>query len=358
MSKRSGRGERHEVLPPYPSEALLLEIVEEITGTSVVCTSPGLAQFGAAVAERLPDTTVNCFYLDQYRAQLATDYWQNRWTNLHISCADDISATQVDAVAFPFSVSGEAELTRDFIQAGHQSMRIGGQLFASIDNHKDSWLREQLQRVFRHVEHRVYRTGMVYIGTKTGPLKKVKNYSCEFAFRDRGRLIRAYSRPGVFSHRHIDPGARHLIDAMQVENGMRVLDLGCGSGVVALAAACRSDQAFVYAVDSNVRAVKCTQHGAALNGLANVTTELNSQGNVQNAGQYDLVLANPPYYASFRIAQHFCDVGRAALRTGGKILVVTKLPEWYQANMPERFDAVSMIECKGYFVFQGVRPAL
>ena len=48
--------------------------------------------------------------------------------------------------------------------------------------------------------------GAVYVATKTEPLKKIKNFECEFAFRDRGRLIRAVSRPGVFSHRSIDAG--------------------------------------------------------------------------------------------------------------------------------------------------------
>ncbi len=355
MAKRKPRRELRTECPPYPAEALLLEVVEQVAGKTVICTSPGLAQFGAAVAERLPQAAVHCHYLDQYRAQLAADYWQNRWPNLQIACAADITVSEVDSVAFPFSVSGEADLTRDFLQAGYQSLNLGGRLFAAIDNPSDSWLGEQLRRLFRHVERRTYRTGVVYLGTKTDPLKKVKNYSCEFAFRDQGRLIRAYSRPGVFSHRRIDPGARHLIDAMQIEKGMRVLDVGCGSGVVALAAACRSDYALVHAVDSNARAVNCTQRGAMLNGLKNITTELNCSCNIQSGGPFDLVLANPPYYASFRIAQHFCEVGRAALRTGGRILIVTKLPAWYHQNLSTWFDAVTVVECRGYFLFGGTR---
>ncbi len=355
MSQRKGRGESEAERPPYPSEALLLKVVGEVAGETIVCTSPGLAQFAAAVAEQLPKARVYGFYLDQYRAQLAANHWQNKWPNLRIVCAADICETEVDLVAFPFSVSGDAELTRDFIQSGYQALKMGGRFFASIDNHKDLWLGEQLQRLFRYVERRDFPTGVVYVGNKAGPLRKIKNYACEFAFRDQGRLIRAYSRPGVFSHRRIDPGARHLINAMQIENGMRVLDLGCGSGVVALAAAFRSKAAFVHGVDSNARAVNCTQQGAALNELQNVTTELNSLGNVQDSGDYDLVLANPPYYASFRIAQHFCEVGRAALRRGGQILIVTKFPEWYQHNLPNWFNSVLASECKGYFVFAGTR---
>jgi 16S rRNA G1207 methylase RsmC len=97
-------------------------------------------------------------------------------------------------------------LTRDNIQAGHERLRPSGKMYAATDNPHDIWLSEQLHKVFRKLERHASTEGVLYVGTKTEPLKKVRNFSCEFAYRDCGRLIRAYSRPGVFSHRHIDPG--------------------------------------------------------------------------------------------------------------------------------------------------------
>ena len=169
----------------------------------------------------------------------------------------------MDVAAFPLTAGGEADLTRDLLQAGHERLRLGGTLYAATENRKDTWLGEQLHKLFRSWERRLLSDGVLYVATKTEPLKKIKNYSCEFAFRDRGRLIRAFSRPGVFSHRHIDPGARRLIEEMRVDTGARVLDIGCGAGVVALAAAFRAEGVTVHAVDSNVRAVRCTQRGAS-----------------------------------------------------------------------------------------------
>ena len=144
---------------------------------------------------------------------------------------------------------------------------------------------------------------------------------------------------------------------MQVEAGAKVLDLGCGSGTVALAAACRDENVTVHAVDSNTRAVKCAERGAELNGLSNLITELNANGRFANSGTYDLALANPPYYASFRIAEHFLLSGREALRAGGTILVVTKHPHWYSENMPRWFNQVTTTECKGYHIIRGICPA-
>jgi 16S rRNA G1207 methylase RsmC len=350
-----------DAVAPYPQEALLVEAVAEMGGRRVVCSSPGLGQLAGAVARTWPAANVVAWYLDLYRAELSRRYWNAavgvRPENLAIECEADLPAGDADVVALPLSSRGEAELVWDLVQSGHERLVVGGKFFAATENAEDRWLGEQLAKVFRKVERRELETGVVYLAVKTEPLKKRKDYSCEFAFRDRGRLIKAVSRPGVFSHRHIDPGARRLIDAMEVVDEMRVLDIGCGAGTVALAAACRVEEVRVHAVDSNARAVECTLRGAELNGLTNVTVELNASGGYGGTGEYDLVLANPPYYSGFRIAEHFLVAGRESLRTGGKILVVTKHPAWYEEHMPAWFDDVTMVECKGYCVFNGARPA-
>jgi 16S rRNA G1207 methylase RsmC len=341
---------------PYPQEALLIDAIPEMSGDRVLCTSPGAAQFAGTAARAWPHAVVSCTYFDLYRANLASNHWHESPPNLRINCAADLPDGEVDVVAFPFSASGEAELTRELIQVGYQRLPLAGKMYASTDNRDDSWLRDQLGKVFNKLERRASSAGVLYVGTKTEPLKRKRNFACEFAFRDRGRLIRAYSRPGVFSHRSVDAGARQLLNEMQIDSGTHVLDIGCGAGVVALAAACRADGVTVHAVDSSCRAIQCTQHGAQLNGLDNLTAELNADGRFAGAGSYDLALANPPYYSSFRIARHFLIAGRNALRSGGKILVVTKRPDWYQQNMSEWYDAVTVSERKSYYVVQGVRP--
>jgi 16S rRNA (guanine1207-N2)-methyltransferase len=355
MGDTPSETDSYELRRPYRQEAVLLDALPAVTGGRILCTSPGLAQFAAAAAAALPSSEVICTYLDLYRATLAREHCRSGPANLRIECAGDLPQCEADVVALPFSVGGEAELTRELIQQGHERLRVGGTMMASSDRPGEMWLGEQMRRMFAKVKRRESE-GALYIATKVAPLKKVKNFACEFAFRDRGRLIRAFSRPGVFSHRQIDSGARQLIEEMEIRPGNRVLDIGCGSGVVALAAACRAEGVLVHAVDSNARAVECTKRGAELNQVQSVTTELNADGRFSGAGGYDVALANPPYYAGFRIAEHFLTAGQAALRPGGRIFVVTKQPAWYFERMPGRYDDVSAVERKGYHVFQGRRP--
>ena len=309
-SKTNGAAE----IRPYAQESLLIDAIPEMSGERVLCTSAGLAQFAVAIGNALPDASISCTYLDLYRASLAADHWADLPTNVSIGCAANLDDVEADVVAFPFSAGGEAELARDFIQAGHERCARGGKMYIATDNRRDTWLRDLLGKMFRKLERRPHSKGVLYVGTKTDPLKKIKNYGCQFAFKDRDRLIHAYSRPGVFSHRRLDTGSRRLIDEMEIEAGARVLDIGCGAGVVALAAACRSAGVAVHAVDSNARAIQCAAQGAALNELSNVITELNATGGYADAGQYDLAVANPPYYSDFRIAHHFLTAGHEALR--------------------------------------------
>src|SRR5262249_4464654 len=182
---------------------------------------------------------------------------------------------------------GESELTRDLLQSAHEHLTIGGRLISATSSEDDQWLHGEMRKLFEKVTRRPQDEGVVYCATKTAPLKKHKNFDCEFAFRDQGRLIKAVSRPGVFSHRSLDPGARALINTMVVRDGDRVLDLGCGSGAVALAAAFRASAVIVVAIDSHARAVECTVQGAQLNGLTNVTAILDHAGNAPEPATYD-----------------------------------------------------------------------
>jgi 16S rRNA (guanine1207-N2)-methyltransferase len=258
-------------------------------------------------------------------------------------------------VALPVDPRGEAELTRDLLQAGHDRLAIGGRLLSATSSPDDQWLHSAMRKLFDKVTRRPSDAGVLYLATKTGPLKKHKNFNCEFAFRDQGRLIKAFSRPGVFSHRSVDAGARALINTMVVRDGERVLELGCGSGVVALAAACRANRVTVVAVDSHARAVECTALGARLNRFENVTAILNHDGDVPEPASFDLVLGNPPYYSDYRIAEIFLQAARRALKPEGNVLIVAKSHAWYAARMPELFDQVQLHPHKQYTLVEGTQ---
>jgi len=321
-------------ITPRPAEQLLIDTLPDLRGARVLCTSLGRAQFAVACAQALPESSVVCNFLDIHLRDRARDFHPVLPANV-------------------FTRGGDSELARELLQAGHVALRGGGRLVAASDNPDDRWLHERMRDMFPKVTARRLDSGAVYLATKGDPLKKVKDFSCTFAFRDEGRLIQAVSRPGVFSHRHVDGGARALMEAMDVRENERVVDIGCGSGVVSLAAAFRAPGVTVQAIDSNPRAVECTRQGAALNGLQNVEAILDAGPRHDPPGSCDLALANPPYYSNYQIAEIFLQRGISALRPEGRILVVTKQPDWYAERMPQLFGEVTAETVKTYVVLQG-----
>ena len=339
---------RLESLPPRVAEALLLRSLERLHGERVLCTSLGRAQFAQAYAQQHPTATLLCNYLDLHLAQAACLAVRDQ-PQIHIRCECDFPTETCDLAVLPFSMSGQAELTRELLQTAQERLALGGQLAAATDNPNDTWLHAELRTLFSKVTRVVAAEGVLYFATKTAPLKKRKEFAASFSFRDGERLLHMVSRPSVFSHRQLDLGARALLEVMEIGAGERVFEIGCGAGVLTVAAAARG--AVVEAVDTNPRAVACTLRSAALNGLANITAQLNAQAACSAPGTFDVALANPPYYSQHRLAEIFLHGARLALKPSGRLYLVTKHVDWYETQLPQMFRAVNATPARGYWVY-------
>jgi len=347
-------------LPARPAEAHALRVARGLPGTRIVCTTVGRAQAAYTLAADRADAGVTCWFLDRHQHDLAVASWAAAPAGLTATCVADMPPGPYDLAVVPLAKDGEAEFSRDVLQQALVHLAIGGHLVTAIDNPRDDWLREQLADTGETVRVRPADgpkpETVAYVVEKTREPAKVRDFSCEVVFRDRERLLTAITRPGVFAHRRIDPGARHLLNAVDVAADARVLDIGCGSGCVALGIAARDPSVHVHAIDSSARAVECTRRGAERNGLENITVALEAGGDVPEPGTFDLVLANPPYYADFRIAELFVDAAWRALAPGGTLLVVTKQPSWYLERLPQTWLDVAREEVKTYHLIEAVRP--
>ncbi len=93
-----------------------------------------------------------------------------------------------------------------------------------------------------------------------------------------------------------------LADFAAASGARRILDLGCGGGVLTVLLALRAPQARVEGVDVSPEAVALCRRNLAENGLAErcavLEGDLRAHRELFEAGAYDLVVSNPPYFAA------------------------------------------------------------
>lgn len=108
-----------------------------------------------------------------------------------------------------------------------------------------------------------------------------------------GHDLSLVSGSGVFAQGRLDVGTAVLFRETEPPAGGRVLDLGCGYGVIGLAVAVAAPTAVVTAVDVNERAVLLAAENAAALGVADRFTAQVAD-RVDPAASYDEIWSNPP----------------------------------------------------------------
>ena len=159
----------------------------------------------------------------------------------------------------------------------------------------------------------------------------------------------------LFSPGGPDRGTLAMLSGARFAPGLRVLDLGCGWGLVGVYAALRVGEENVVMLDVDPLAVHLAARNAAIK----------RRGRRADAGQrrldalsetgFDLILSNPPYHADFSVAKRFIEKGFNRLAIGGTMLMVTKRREWYRNKFIAVFGGVKVREADGYFVFEAQR---
>jgi 16S rRNA (guanine1207-N2)-methyltransferase len=165
------------------------------------------------------------------------------------------------------------------------------------------------------------------------------------------------TRPGLFSPDGPDKGTLAMLAHATLSLGDKVLDLGCGYGLVGCWAATIVGPERVWMVDNDPAAIACAAESLALNGLAGVTVVLSDGFGAVHESGFTQILCHPPYHADFSVAKGFIEKGFNRLIIGGSLWMVTRREDWYRNKLTAIFGGVRVWREDGYFVFRAEKRA-
>jgi len=179
----------------------------------------------------------------------------------------------------------------------------------------------------------------------TGMLKKtIKDHDLAFE-----------THPKCFSPSQVDKGTLAMLDCINFSEGDKVLDLGCGYGVVGITAAKHMPPGNVFMSDISETALKYARRNAALNNVDGVhILNSNAYHNINQAA-FTIIASNPPYHADFSVPKLFIEKGFNRLAIGGKFYMVTKRKDWYKNKFIAIFGGVRIHEKDDYYIFEAER---
>ena len=160
-------------------------------------------------------------------------------------------------------------------------------------------------------------------------------------------------REGVFSPGAPDAGTLAMLRAARLQPGApeKVLDLGCGWGLVGIYCAKLLGQQSVTMLDVDPVAVECARANCLLNGLSDLRLIVSDAYDALDDAGFTLIMSNPPYHADFAVPRRFIEKGFNRLKLGGRLMMVTKRKDWYKNKLISVFGGVHIEEADGYFVF-------
>ena len=155
------------------------------------------------------------------------------------------------------------------------------------------------------------------------------------------------SYPGVFAHGRLDEGTRLLAAALPaVQKGARVLDFGCGSGVLGAAVLARSPGAAVDFLDVDAVALEAVREN-----VPGARTVLADGLDLLEGARYDFLVSNPPFHQgkaeSLDVLSDLVEGAPACLAAGGELLLVAQRRLPLQVMLKARFREVEVLADDG-----------
>ena len=162
--------------------------------------------------------------------------------------------------------------------------------------------------------------------------------------------LKLVAHGAAFAGARLDIGTRVLLDVLdRVPAGETVVDLGCGTGALAVSYALAHPQARVIATDRSAAAAASARATVLANGVDDRVTVMHDDAGSEIAeGSVDVVLLNPPFHLGTSVhagaATRLFEAAARMLRPGGELWTVFNSSLGYRAELTRQVGATEQVE--------------
>lgn len=173
-----------------------------------------------------------------------------------------------------------------------------------------------------------------------------------------GGPLEVVSLPGVFSHGRLDRGSALLLEHLDELPTGRVLDFGCGAGIIGAALKRRYPQSELVLLDVDAFAVESSRLTLAANGL---NAEVIAGDGIDAApGGLAAIISNPPFHQGvhthYQASETLLQRAAEHLRPGGELRLVAnaflRYPPLIEAHLG---PCETLISADGFRIYRARR---
>lgn len=272
---------------------------------------------------------------------------------LTVSFSSDLSSIEEECDLCVIDVSSYASNTAllSIVRQAAGHLRNGGLLYVAGPKEASIMAAERrMNEMFGHAEPLAYRKGqrIVMSVIHHEAMALVPELATTFVpIQAHGHTWQLAEQPAIFARGLLDDATAMLIDAMEIKPTDRVLDLGCGSGIVGMVSAMLAPEQTVTLVDSDAYAIDTAKQNCEQNSVANVRIIASDVTSVVALERFTVVICNPPFHQRHTqqtsLADRFIESAYAVLEPKGRLFFVANRFLPYESKLTEKFGEVTEI---------------